>query len=77
MKENCEYEYDKADLKINLANFQKLSIVGLVSGLLSGGLGAGGGLCLVTFLLALGIHPRVVAATVGFVNFKVSIVAII
>lgn len=48
-----------------------------MSGFLAGSLGAGGGLCLVTFLLAIGIHPRVVAATSGFNNLQASILSTI
>lgn len=68
MKESCNYEYDKSDMKINFKSFRKLSIVGLISGFLSGSLGAGGGTCLVTFLLAIEVNPRVVTATSGFNN---------
>jgi hypothetical protein len=71
------YEYDAQDLRITLPNFLKIILTGSLSGFLSGALGAGGGLNLVTFLLAIGINPRVVGATSGFMNMQSTCISII
>lgn len=52
-------------------------MVGLVTGFLSGSLGVGGGLMLLTFLLSIDVNPRVAAATCGFNNLLSSTVSII
>lgn len=55
----------------------KIWLAGACSGLLAGTLGAGGGLSLVSILLAIGINQRVASATSGLNNLWIGMNSVI
>lgn len=76
-KVSLSYKFDRYDIKFDMGNFIKIMIGGFLAGMLSGALGVGGGLCLVTVLLSLKFQSRVAGATTGLNNLWIGITSII
>lgn len=77
IKVENEYDFDKEDFRFTSKNFGKVWASGFCSGFLAGALGAGGGLSMVTFLMALGLKSRVASATTGMNNLFIGLTSIL
>lgn len=72
------YPFDEEDIKeINIKTFSILNVAGFIAGIISGVVGVGAGLILVSAMLLFKMNPRVSSATSGTMYFFISATSII
>jgi len=69
LKLKLNYQLSENEISFTQSTILKLLGSGLVSGFLTGAIGAGGGTSLVTLFIYIGVSARVASATSGLNNF--------